>query len=65
VTSSATSSQICSLYIGSWVADQRRGYGVLDDIAKGEKYMGMWGGDSLRHGRGIMVTIDGIYFEGR
>jgi hypothetical protein len=29
----------------------------------GEKYMGMWVED-YRHGPGIMVTLDGMYFEG-
>ena len=29
----------------------------------GEKYMGLWL-DNNRHGNGIIVTIDGLYFEG-
>lgn len=29
----------------------------------GEKYMGMWENDQ-RHGNGIIVTLDGMYFEG-
>ena len=29
----------------------------------GEKYMGMWQED-CRHGDGVVVTLDGMYFEG-
>lgn len=29
----------------------------------GEKYMGLWQDDN-RHGNGIVVTLDGMYFEG-
>lgn len=29
----------------------------------GEKYMGMWQEDN-RHGDGVVVTLDGMYFEG-
>ena len=32
-------------------------------ILAGLKYMGMWQDDS-RHGNGIIVTLDGMYFEG-
>ncbi|KAK3595359.1 hypothetical protein CHS0354_008782 [Potamilus streckersoni] len=51
------------IYIGEWIADKKHGYGVMDDILKGEKYMGMWQEDN-RHGDGIVVTLDGMYFEG-
>ena len=33
-------------------------------LARGEKYIGMWLGDQ-RHGYGIVVTVDGVYYEGR
>lgn len=52
-----------SIYIGEWFGDKKQGYGVMDDIMKGEKYMGTWNED-LRHGKGIVVTLDGMYFEG-
>ncbi|XP_020613011.1 alsin-like [Orbicella faveolata] len=52
-----------SLYIGEWFRDKRSGYGVLDDILRGEKYMGMWEAD-CRHGPGLLVTLDGIYNQG-
>ena len=32
-------------------------------VAAGEKYMGKWQ-DNCRHGNGVIVTVDGIYFEG-
>ncbi|GFO44565.1 alsin [Plakobranchus ocellatus] len=50
-------------YVGEWNANMKDGYGVEDDILKGEKYMGMWV-DDQRHGSGILVTLDGMYFEG-
>ncbi|XP_023933292.1 alsin [Lingula anatina] len=52
-----------SVYIGEWAADKRCGYGVFDDIVKGEKYMGMWH-DDLCSGSGVLVTLDGLYYEG-
>ncbi|XP_071103612.1 alsin-like isoform X2 [Haliotis cracherodii] len=52
-----------SIHIGEWLADKRHGYGVQDDILRGEKYMGIWN-DDARHGKGIVVTLDGMYFEG-
>lgn len=52
-----------SIYIGQWANDEKNGYGVLDNIPKGEKYMGMWQ-DDLKHGKGLVVTIDGVYYEG-
>ncbi|KAJ8319767.1 hypothetical protein KUTeg_001354 [Tegillarca granosa] len=42
-------SNTASVYIGEWLSDKRNGYGVLDDILKGE---------------GLIVTLDGMYFEG-
>lgn len=39
------------------------GYGVMDDIGKGEKYLGNWS-DNKKHGCGLIVTLDGIYYEG-
>lgn len=56
-------SSYASIYVGEWLNDKRNGYGVQDDVLKGEKYMGMWVEDH-RHGNGIMVTLDGMYFEG-
>ncbi|GAB1600522.1 alsin-like isoform X1 [Argonauta hians] len=56
-------SSVASVYIGEWMADKRNGYGVLDDVLRGEKYMGMWQDDN-KHGSGIVVTLDGMYFEG-
>ncbi|KAK7113743.1 alsin-like isoform X2 [Littorina saxatilis] len=56
-------SSYASIYVGEWLSDKRHGYGVQDDILKGEKYMGLWVEDH-RHGNGIMVTLDGMYFEG-
>ncbi|XP_070570494.1 LOW QUALITY PROTEIN: alsin-like [Ptychodera flava] len=52
-----------SVYIGEWNSDKRCGYGVMDDINRGEKYMGMWH-DDYRHGNGLVVTLDGVYYEG-
>ena len=36
---------------------------VIALCVAGEKYMGMWQ-DDCRHGKGIVVTLDGMYFEG-
>ncbi|XP_044043774.1 alsin isoform X4 [Siniperca chuatsi] len=52
-----------SVFIGQWLQDKKTGYGVFDDITKGEKYMGMWQ-DHLRQGTGIVVTQFGLYYEG-
>ncbi|XP_040888360.1 alsin isoform X2 [Toxotes jaculatrix] len=52
-----------SVFIGQWQQDKKSGYGVFDDITKGEKYMGMWQ-DHLRQGTGIVVTQFGLYYEG-
>ncbi|XP_069554413.1 alsin isoform X2 [Brachyistius frenatus] len=52
-----------SVFIGQWLQDKKMGYGVFDDITKGEKYMGMWQ-DHLRQGTGVVVTQFGLYYEG-
>ncbi|XP_053170323.1 alsin isoform X1 [Scomber japonicus] len=52
-----------SVFIGQWIHDKKTGYGVFDDITKGEKYMGMWQ-DHLRLGTGVVVTQFGLYYEG-
>ncbi|MBN3271203.1 ALS2 protein, partial [Polyodon spathula] len=52
-----------SMFIGQWVQDKKTGYGVFDDITRGEKYMGMWQ-DDLRQGNGVIVTQFGLYYEG-
>ncbi|XP_069471605.1 alsin isoform X2 [Ambystoma mexicanum] len=52
-----------SMFIGQWVMDKKNGYGVFDDITRGEKYMGMWQ-DDLRQGNGVVVTQFGLYYEG-
>ncbi|XP_056156900.1 alsin [Lampris incognitus] len=52
-----------SVFIGQWQHDKKTGYGVFDDITKGEKYMGMWL-DHMRQGTGVVVTQFGLYYEG-
>ncbi|XP_015214850.2 alsin isoform X1 [Lepisosteus oculatus] len=52
-----------SVFIGQWVQDKKTGYGVFDDIIRGEKYMGMWQ-DDQRQGNGVIVTQFGLYYEG-
>ncbi|XP_039613756.1 alsin [Polypterus senegalus] len=52
-----------SMFIGQWVQDKKTGYGVFDDITRGEKYMGTWQED-VRHGIGVVVTQFGLYYEG-
>ena len=37
---------------------------VCDLFFSGEKYIGMWKNDQ-REGFGIVVTLDGVYYEGR
>lgn len=34
-----------------------------DLINLGEKYLGLWNND-MKHGCGLIVTLDGIYYEG-
>lgn len=52
-----------SMFIGQWTMDKKAGYGVFDDITRGEKYMGMWQ-DDVCHGNGVVVTQFGLYYEG-
>ncbi|KAM9328216.1 alsin [Pholidichthys leucotaenia] len=52
-----------SVFIGQWLQDKKTGYGVFDDITKGEKFMGMWQ-EQLRQGTGVVVTQFGLYYEG-
>lgn len=52
-----------SIYIGEWTNGNKNGYGVMDDIVSGEKYLGTWT-DNHKHGNGLMVTSDGVYYEG-
>ncbi|XP_077427017.1 alsin isoform X2 [Vanacampus margaritifer] len=52
-----------SVFIGQWVHDKKTGYGVFDDITKGEKYIGTWQ-DNMRQGTGVVVTQFGLYYEG-
>ncbi|EDO43658.1 predicted protein [Nematostella vectensis] len=59
----AMSSSAASVYIGEWSADRKNGYGTMDDVIRGEKYMGMWDND-IRQGAGVIVTLDGVYTQG-
>uniref|UniRef100_A0A667WVS1 Alsin Rho guanine nucleotide exchange factor ALS2 n=1 Tax=Myripristis murdjan TaxID=586833 RepID=A0A667WVS1_9TELE len=52
-----------SVFIGQWVHDRKTGYGVYDDITRGEKYMGLWQ-DDQRQGNAVVVTQFGLYYEG-
>ncbi|KAL4715174.1 hypothetical protein ACJJTC_012221 [Scirpophaga incertulas] len=52
-----------TIYTGEWVNGSKQGYGVMDDIGKGEKYLGNWN-DNKKNGCGLIVTLDGIYYEG-
>ncbi|XP_050306571.1 alsin [Anthonomus grandis grandis] len=52
-----------SLYIGEWSCGKKSGYGIMDDIASGEKYLGFWS-DCKKEGRGMIVTSEGTYYEG-
>ncbi|XP_062853828.1 alsin [Trichomycterus rosablanca] len=52
-----------SVFIGQWVNDKKTGYGVFDDITRGEKYMGLWQEDQ-KQGNGVIVTQFGLYYEG-
>ncbi|XP_053493319.1 alsin [Ictalurus furcatus] len=52
-----------SVFIGQWVNDKKTGYGVFDDITRGEKYMGLWQ-DDQKQGNGVIVTQFGLYYEG-
>lgn len=50
-------------YIGEFNNNTKNGYGVLDDAINGDKYMGMFV-DNKKCGFGILITMDGSYFEG-
>ncbi|XP_030642141.1 alsin [Chanos chanos] len=63
LNSSRLSSPSSSVFVGQWVLDKKTGYGVFDDISRGEKYMGMWL-DDQRQGTGVVVTQYGLYYEG-
>ena len=52
-----------SIYIGEWNAGNKNGYGLMNDIVNGEKYLGHWS-DNKKHGKGLIVTSDGLYYEG-
>lgn len=52
-----------SIYIGEWLCGSKSGYGVMDDIMAGEKYLGNWS-DNKKHGNGVIVTSEGVYYEG-
>ncbi|XP_015437908.1 PREDICTED: alsin [Dufourea novaeangliae] len=54
---------VASIYIGEWAAGVKQGYGIMDDIMTGEKYLGSWS-NGMKHGCGLIVTLDGIYYEG-
>ncbi|XP_054282375.1 alsin [Macrosteles quadrilineatus] len=56
-------SNTATVYVGEWVNGLRQGYGVMDDIFTGEKYLGNWG-NNLKNGNGLIVTLEGIYYEG-
>ncbi|XP_030566546.1 alsin homolog [Drosophila novamexicana] len=51
------------IYVGEYVANTRNGYGVLEDLVSGDKYMGMFA-DNKRSGSGSCITNRGDYFEG-
>ncbi|XP_059911334.1 alsin isoform X2 [Gadus macrocephalus] len=61
--SPSSSSSPPSVFIGRWVADRKAGYGVYDDITRGEKYMGVYQ-ENQRQGSGVIVTQFGLYYEG-
>lgn len=50
-------------YVGEFKENQRCGYGVLDDMVLGDKYMGMFA-ENKRVGAGTCITMNGDYFEG-
>uniref|UniRef100_A0A1B0GA97 VPS9 domain-containing protein n=1 Tax=Glossina morsitans morsitans TaxID=37546 RepID=A0A1B0GA97_GLOMM len=52
-----------SVYIGEFQDNNKSGYGVLDYIICGDKYMGSFA-DNKRCGDGIYITSNGDYFEG-
>lgn len=50
-------------YVGEFRGGRRWGYGVLDDAVAGDKYMGTFV-DDRRSGAGVLMTMEGGYFEG-
>ncbi|XP_022918899.1 alsin isoform X2 [Onthophagus taurus] len=52
-----------SIYIGGWILGTKNGYGVMHDIVTGDKYLGTWL-DNKKHGKGLIVTSEGVYYEG-
>ncbi|MCI4378589.1 hypothetical protein PGIGA_G00217620 [Pangasianodon gigas] len=63
LSSGRLASSSSSVFVGQWVHDKKTGYGIFDNITKGEKYMGMWLEDQ-RQGTGLVVTQFGLYYEG-
>ncbi|XP_027020317.2 alsin isoform X1 [Tachysurus fulvidraco] len=63
LSSGRLASSSSSVFVGQWVHDKKSGYGILDNITKGEKYMGMWLEDQ-RQGNAVVVTQFGLYYEG-
>ncbi|CAD7005165.1 unnamed protein product [Ceratitis capitata] len=51
------------IYVGEFQANSKCGYGIMDDMSTGDKYMGMFA-DNKRVGAGICITMKGNYFEG-
>ncbi|XP_075155254.1 amyotrophic lateral sclerosis 2 [Haematobia irritans] len=51
------------IYVGEFQDNLKWGYGVLDNLATGDKYIGMFA-DNKKSGPGICVTASGNYFEG-
>ncbi|KAL7731427.1 hypothetical protein ACLKA6_010584 [Drosophila palustris] len=51
------------IYVGEYMANTRSGYGVMEDLNSGDKYMGMFV-DNKRSGTGSCITNRGDYFEG-
>ncbi|XP_055907904.1 alsin homolog [Eupeodes corollae] len=50
-------------YVGDYQFNVKCGYGILDDMVSGDKYMGMFV-DNKRVGAGTCITMTGDYFEG-
>ncbi|XP_055854905.1 alsin homolog [Episyrphus balteatus] len=50
-------------YVGDYQFNSKSGYGILDDMISGDKYMGMFA-DNKRVGAGTCITMNGDYFEG-
>ncbi|XP_068148761.1 alsin homolog [Drosophila tropicalis] len=51
------------IYVGEYQTNTRSGYGVMEDLISGDKYMGMFV-DNKRSGIGCCITNRGDYFEG-